>query len=500
MITKFFAAAFIMVVKAGKRGFRMKKIICILLAAFMGLMVLSGCQKTPESPIVVGKNAENLIERATADEGSAALPLREQLSAPDMMDVTVEEDHFTILAHAAVRLPETDTIPIITVKAGSFSQELINGLWDLLIGDKNMYKPRTEVDRTKTELEQAILTLQGDMERIEQNEYYEENRALREAELAHLRELYSTAPDTYEPTAVTPEIEQYVDSGNPSRRFMGVDATDNAGTVFRVSNESWYEPLGKGGIQNSKFVYCTPGHNGVVHGKNSTKEVKENDTLDNTAYPGLSMQPKQAAEIVRQFVSALDVPMRVECIALYDNAATEGDAAKDASDWCYLVTCQRMVEQYACAAIFGYSGTPGSDSEFGSAWIYERLVFLVNDSGIVYAEWDSPLEIGDIRVDSCKLLPFAEIQSIFEKMMQVIWQYQSQDYRNLTCNITEARLELMRVLEQGSTENGLLIPVWNFYGTRQRTFTNGETDETIPGVMLSVNAVSGAVIDSAKGY
>ena len=363
-----------------------------------------------------------------------------------------------------------------------------------------MYKPRTEADRTKTELEQAILTLQGDMERIEQNEYYEENKALREAELAHLRELYSTAPDTYEPTAVTPEIEQYVDSGNPSRRFMGVDATDNAGTVFRVSNESWYESLGKGGIQNSKFVYCTSGHNGVVHEKNSTKEVKENDTIDNTAYPGLSMQPKQAAEIVRQFVSELDVPMRVECIALYDNAAMEGDAAKDASDWCYLVTCQRMVEQYACAAIFGYSGTPGSDSEFGSAWIYERLVFLVNDSGIVYAEWDSPLEIGDIRVDSCKLLPFAEIQSIFEKMMQVIWQYQSQDYRNLTCNITEARLELMRVLEQGSTENGLLIPVWNFYGTRQRTFTNGETDETIPGVMLSVNAVTGAVIDSAKGY
>lgn len=272
----------------------MKKTICIILSALMTFAVLSGCQKTPDNPIVVGKNAENLIEQATADDGSAALSLREQLSAPERLDVTVEEDHFTILAHAAVRLPETDTIPIITVKAGSFSQELINGLWDLLIRDKNMYKPRTEADRTKTELEQAILTLQSDMERIEQNEYYEENKALREAELAHLRELYSTAPDTYEPTAVTPEIEQYVDSGNPSRRFMGVDATDNAGTVFRVSNESWYEPLGKGGIQNSKFVYCTPGHNGVVHGKNSTKEVKENDTLDNTAYPGLSMQPKQA--------------------------------------------------------------------------------------------------------------------------------------------------------------------------------------------------------------
>ena len=140
-----------------------------------------------------------------------------------------------------------------------------------------MYKPRTEADRTKTELEQAILTLQGDMERIEQNEYYEENKALREAELAHLRE----------PTVVTPEIEQYMDSGNPSRRFMGVDATDNAGTVFHVSNESWYEALGKGGIQNSTFVYRTPGYNGIVQGKASTKEVKENDTLDNAEYTGL---------------------------------------------------------------------------------------------------------------------------------------------------------------------------------------------------------------------
>ena len=221
----------------------MKRYIAILLCMAVAAGV-AACQPTPEKAVVVKKDTERMIEQATGDDGSTVLPLREQLSAPDMMDVTVEEDHFTILAHAAVRLPETDAIPMITVKAGCFSQELINRLWDLLIGDKPMYKPRTEADRTKTELEQAILTLQGDMERIEQNEYYEENKALREAELAHLRELYSTAPDAYEPTVVTPEIEQYMDSGNPSRRFMGVDATDNAGTVFRVSNESRYKALG----------------------------------------------------------------------------------------------------------------------------------------------------------------------------------------------------------------------------------------------------------------
>ena len=363
-----------------------------------------------------------------------------------------------------------------------------------------MYKPRTEDDRTKAELEQAIINIQNDIERIQHNEYYEENKALREAELEHLRNLYGAAPDIYEPAAATPEIEQYVDSSNPSRRFIGVDATDNAGTIFRLSNEAWYEALGKGGKQNSNFVYCTPGYNGIVYGKSSTIEVNESDALENAAHPGLPMQPKQAAETVRHFLSSLNVPMRIERIELYDNAATYGDAAQNTAELCYLVTCQRMVEQYSCASIFGYSGTPGSDSEFGSAWIYERLVFLVNDEGIVYAEWASPLEICDIRVYSCNLLPFSEIQQIFEKMVRVIWQYQAEDCLSLTCNITEARLELMRVLEQGSADNGLLIPVWNFYGTRQRSFASGNTDETLHGIMLTINAIDGSIIDRALGY
>jgi len=477
----------------------MKRFTAILLSIFT-LFTLTACQPTPEAAVVMQKDTDRMVEQAVGDGESAALPLREQLAAPNMMNVTAEEDGFTILAHASVILPETDAIPLITVKAGSFSQELTNRLWDLLIGDKAMYKPRTEDDRTKAELEQAIINIQNDIERIQHNEYYEENKALREAELEHLRKLYGAAPDIYEPAAATPEIEQYVDSSNPSRRFIGVDATDNAGTIFRLSNEAWYEALGKGGKQNSNFVYCTPGYNGIVYGKSSTIEVNESDALENAAHPGLPMQPKQAAETVRHFLSSLNVPMRIERIELYDNAATYGDAAQNTAELCYLVTCQRMVEQYSCASIFGYSGTPGSDSEFGSAWIYERLVFLVNDEGIVYAEWASPLEICDIRVYSCNLLPFSEIQQIFEKMVRVIWQYQAKDCLSLTCNITEARLELMRVLEQGSADNGLLIPVWNFYGTRQRSFASGNTDETLHGIMLTINAIDGSIIDRALGY
>jgi hypothetical protein len=159
----------------------MKRFTAILLSIFT-LFTLTACQPTPEAAVVMQKDTDRMVEQATGDGESAALPLREQLAAPDMMNVTAEEDGFTILAHAAVILPETDAIPVITVKAGSFSQELTNRLWDLLIGDKAMYKPRTEGDRTKAELEQAIINIQNDIERIQHNEYYEENKALREAE------------------------------------------------------------------------------------------------------------------------------------------------------------------------------------------------------------------------------------------------------------------------------------------------------------------------------
>ena len=49
----------------------MKKVIAILLIAVMALGT-AACQKTPESPIVVGKNNEKLIEKAVT---SSAQPI-----------------------------------------------------------------------------------------------------------------------------------------------------------------------------------------------------------------------------------------------------------------------------------------------------------------------------------------------------------------------------------------------------------------------------------------
>ena len=45
----------------------MKKVIAILLIAVMALGA-AACQKTPESPIVIGKNLDRLLEKAQGTE------------------------------------------------------------------------------------------------------------------------------------------------------------------------------------------------------------------------------------------------------------------------------------------------------------------------------------------------------------------------------------------------------------------------------------------------
>jgi hypothetical protein len=48
----------------------MKKRVCILLAALLALGTLTGCQKTPENPLVVGKDMAKMLRMAKA--GNAA--------------------------------------------------------------------------------------------------------------------------------------------------------------------------------------------------------------------------------------------------------------------------------------------------------------------------------------------------------------------------------------------------------------------------------------------
>ena len=74
----------------------MKRAILFITAMMMVVAIFTGCQKTPESPIVVGKNRDKMIEQAKAAEAARVYQqLKDELN--EAMSA-----YYMILAAAAV--------------------------------------------------------------------------------------------------------------------------------------------------------------------------------------------------------------------------------------------------------------------------------------------------------------------------------------------------------------------------------------------------------------
>jgi len=123
---------------------------------------------------------------------------------------------------------------------------------------------------------------------------------------------------------------------------------------------------------------------------------------------------------------------------------------------------------------------------------------MVSKDGIISAEWNAPLEIFETKVEDSALLPFSDIQSIFEKMMAIYFEPEANETKSLKCSIDEVHLELQRVVEQNSIET----VCWSrleLLRKRVRVYS-GKTQEMGEQLLLCVNAVDGSVIDLGKGY
>lgn len=472
-------------------------IVCVVL--------LVGCQATPNKPVVVQKDMEQMIEKAssetTVDESTeqsevtaqSNILLRDKVKAPDVLKLDIEKDNFTLVVDAPVIVPDAYQMPIIQVKAGDFTQEQVTVFWDALVGDTVMWQRQTEY--AKSEIKERLLVLRKNL----QDESCEELAEETKDEIAYLEKAYETAPEDIEMSVVDSTLKkseiQYGDgfitgtSGGNKDKTMG----------FFVQNVQGGNTVGFGGTMMS-FSTKKASYN---YGQVNTLAVSEDTVLDESIKQYIKTTPTEAKAIVESFLKQTNTPMMVHSIKLVNDEETglyDGVVAP-AAHYAYNIGCVRTIEDVLPTAYIRGSTyvEKDDDPEYIKTWEYESLGFMVTDNGIIEMDWRAPIELLETKVEDCTLLPFTEIQEVLEKMIPIKFEATVKGTDNLTCRIEEVRLEMMRVVEQGSTENGLLIPVWNFYGVRERTY-NGTTDMTGKYILLCVNAVDGSVIDISKGY
>lgn len=469
----------------------MKKTICILLAAFMTLAVCSGCQKTPDNPLVVEKNMENMLEKAQETEHSE----NNDLSLKEKTQISFEEVSFeetdgnvSIFVNAQIQVPDGTEMNIICIKPGEFTQEQITPLWDALVNDMEMFEESVQL--TKQEIEQAILFHKEAISKAED----EDVRAYHEEKLNYYNALYEEAPETSTPERVDGRLD-VCDDGRGSE-YTGIHAVSQDGMV-RFSVENPYR--GNDGIMHDarlEYSRLAAGTETPTDGAPNIESitVSLNDESVPKQAEGLALSPAAAVDLINDFFEKVNLPFAASEMMLKND--------KDNNTWKYTAFCTRLAGDIPSAFILGesyYKQQDGSNS-YMESWNYETVTVSVDDSGIRGISWEYPVEMIEKVVDDSSLLPFSDIQNIFRKMMFVTYKFQARDIDALILDVTDIRLESLRIIEQNADERqGLLVPVWNFYGTRSRQYGD-EEDTTSKMILLSVNAIDGTIIDISKGY
>lgn len=489
----------------------LKRMICMFLTALMVIGMLAGCRKTPESPIVVRNNNDKLIEKADELNTVAAgiSSLREQTQADETYQYDMQtQSGLTVHVDASVLMPNMTNIPIIRVSPGKFSQETVSVWWEQLVGNTPMFKESSVM--TKAEIEAQILNIKKRLENEDYSTYGNEEaaKAQDQADLDYYESIYGTAPDERTVTLADGTLKTV--SGNP---YMGAKALEQGsheelraasddGTTFFVEN---YARDKNGTISStSEMGFCTDLGNCMFNGR-AVMEVSDATALPQEAAALLHMTPAEARNTVESLLEKTEAGFAIDRIMLISDAEkvdAEGEIHKgSATYYAYSVSCKRIADGVPCMVLSG-STNIGSDSDpqYNRKWSYETLKLIVHDSGIVSMSWVAPLSIAETKVESCTLLPFSDVKAIFEKMVWVVYDYRAKEFGQYVCNVDSVKLELVRVIEQGSVENGLLIPAWIFYGTRYAVYNDEEVNKSAGISLLCINAVDGSIINLEKGY
>ena len=450
------------------------------------------------------------------------ISIREKAVVPDRMELNFTEGKLKVVVNANVFIPEVTKMPIVNVKSSIFSQDTVNKYWDFLIGDIQMWE--MDEQPTKADIEQMILyqkKLLSEAQQKGDSELIESLNSL----IAELEKMYKQAPDTIEVLPLDKTLKEKVNwdpvLGDIDTRYMGisgysvksqVDISTQKWKYFRVHNP-WTGQEGniKSDVLSAQICFETSALSNNYMG--SSNMVDEDTVLNDSVKELLKLTPEEAIKIVEDFLKETDTPMEVSSIQLIN----DGNAREDrkAQHYAYEIVAVRVLENGLPVTSLSGKGVYSffvegykpkmHDLSYTRPWEYESMIIKLDDDGFIEICWTSPLEINDVEVENSKLLSFKDIQAVFKKMINVSYEPNIEDGYSMECNISDIRLEMMRVRKQNSDQNsleGLLIPVWNFYGDCSIYNSTGEFVDgiVIKQNLLSINAINGSVIDMSVGY
>ena len=467
----------------------MKRYIAILLCMAVAAGV-AACQKTPDSPIVVGKNNEKLIEKAvTSRDTPFSAPSRYSADEP----LTNPQGSLTVNVDAAVIVPNSDGLSTARVEKHLFTEAECQTYIAALFDGQTTYSG--DVFETKAYYQQTIL----DWQRQLALETDEQKRQEVQGSIKKFQMAMESLPEGEGLVEAPIEFSTTL-SGVPTI-FLVSDGNDGKYRKIFIENNSSTNQyrliysIGQNDYAKIGNLWNVAVRSDIKHG---TDEYGSPDLL-----PAPSIEQNQAVNAANELLSLMGVSDYSYKTSSLVFGSINGTVQK-----AYRLSYSRILGNNSFTLTSAPAGGGGAidDGKGGhiEGWEYESMTFLVNNDGIVSMEWINPYDVSEVITNNTSMMDFNDVMDIFNKMIVVTNAYLSDDMSK-TINVDRIELGLMRITDPATRSSGLVIPVWDFFGNVTTAFKNGEKsyselDDDPLNSVLAINAIDGTLVDRSRGY
>ncbi|MDE7286036.1 MAG: hypothetical protein K2N55_04215 [Lachnospiraceae bacterium] len=474
---------------------KVKKIVVLLAAVSMLSVLFTGCgnSRQSEEEIVVPKEVAGSAGRENQDsqkEGETASVdgIAQMVQAPDHYTWEGVSGNYQISVDAPVIIPEAEGFKSYKVTSAVFTQEDYDKVNRVLLNGGVLWSR----DHEAMEASNGFIASEIDaaIERLEKAKKAKGNNAADyDEKIAQFQRLRESAPE--EPVLVdVPAVVSYQKREDDEE----ANADDNLlyGNVT-VNGEDYTVILDNNLRDDWRWIYF---------------DIK---SPRGSYYPAGS-----TVEAGGEKISVEDVRQQAQQM-MTDMGFTDFDLAGEE----YFCSLSMNEESEVLTATGGYGfhftrcldgipvthteseGTTVEDGDI-SSWPYERIDIAFDQDGFAEFRWTDPYHLEKTSDEYVFLLPFADIQNVFEEMMfKKTEDFWDEVQAEVTLQVNEVRLGYMRVMEKGNVMEGTMIPVWDFFGSE--TFRYGDMEEALTEerpyeCLLTINAMDGTIIDRDLGY
>ena len=484
--------------------------ILITLIILMLECTLQACQPTPDNNVVIGKDEDTMLQELN-DSDLVDNYLISEMIIPDTytFNKIYANGQLIVRVDADVITPDAEGLPITRVKPAAFSQEMISGMLEFLYGNNPFYVKVIDENSvpTKEQIQTEIVATRAAIA----NGEYDDDEDLMELALLRIENLekkYEQAPEESAKRIKSDGImwKDENDSTVKMIRVYGIDKnTNEESSSFYCRSSEDINAYKSNFVQysNRSVIDNTSRYSGSFTMDDCIK-VDEDCNIPKEVMADLGFSLSDAKETVQQFLDASGINY-MQCSAAYviDDHGTGNvdNYTGEARNYAYKLYYSRVVNRVEVLEL----ANVGSNQKYSQPWEYEQFEIIVTKSGIYNFKWESPCDITEIIKEYTGLISFEKATDIFEGMIKIKYEVTANlDYvESIDIEIDYVKLGLFRIRSQNTSDReGLLVPVWAFYGTVKRTRDSDTIDYNYgcgysegPYIVVAVNAIDGSNID-----